>query len=564
VAEQALQLGLPSELTEEAYQEQVKQTRLAMLSEEQYLDLLLRDGLEEEAQVVEAEESLRAYAKMMWPVMEAGQPMTTGWATDAICDHLQAVSEGHILNLGIFVPPGMAKSALTCVYFPTWEWGPRKMPHLRYITASYSEDLTLGTNRLSRALIDSDVYRKWWRKGSDGSELWTIDPKQDTKTEFATNKMGFRFATSTGGTITGKRGHRLIFDDLHSAQQAESDAIRTGQVTWFRESAQNRVVDAQTRKILIMQLLNANDAGAVAKELGWTILCLPMRYEHDHPLVWVGGPKYEKLSRGRVRLVQWGKGDPRAEERGGEGDGQLLFPERFPEDMVADLEEAMGDYATAGQFQQRPTPRGGGMFKKVDEIEPVYAHDIPYENLIIARGWDFAGSKKKGSAYTASAKVGLDRETGTLYILHGEMDRFSPDELEAAIVDRAEEDGPGVLQSMPRDPAQAGMFQAHIIAQKLQGKWFEFSLETGSKEDRAKPLASQVNIGKVKMLVGTWNDKVKEQLKTFPRGKYKDIADALSRAYMAVTMAQGQSLETPEAPKVVSAQWKVEMAYRTR
>jgi len=49
--------------------------------------------------------------------------------------------------------------------------------------------------------------------------------------------------------------------------------------------------------------------------------------------------------------------DPRTEE------GELLFPARFPEDVVDRDERVMGTYATAGQFQQSPTPRGGGVIK---------------------------------------------------------------------------------------------------------------------------------------------------------------------------------------------------------
>ena len=45
--------------------------------------------------------------------------------------------------------------------------------------------------------------------------------------------------------------------------------------------------------------------------------------------------------------------DPREE------DGELLFPARFPIEVVERDEAVMGAYASAGQFQQRPAPRGG-------------------------------------------------------------------------------------------------------------------------------------------------------------------------------------------------------------
>jgi predicted phage terminase large subunit-like protein len=45
-------------------------------------------------------------------------------------------------------------------------------------------------------------------------------------------------------------------------------------------------------------------------------------------------------------------------------DGDLLFPERFSEAQVAQLEKDLGSYGAAGQLQQRPAPRGGGLFRQ--------------------------------------------------------------------------------------------------------------------------------------------------------------------------------------------------------
>lgn len=41
-----------------------------------------------------------------------------------------------------------------------------------------------------------------------------------------------------------------------------------------------------------------------------------------------------------------------------------MFPERFGEPQVKELELTLGSYATAGQLQQRPAPRGGGILKQ--------------------------------------------------------------------------------------------------------------------------------------------------------------------------------------------------------
>ncbi|MEH0888827.1 hypothetical protein V5P19_24420, partial [Enterobacter sp. UNJFSC 003] len=69
-------------------------------------------------------------------------------------------------------------------------------------------------------------------------------------------------------------------------------------------------------------------------------LCLPMEFEAER--------------RCRTRI---GFSDPRSQ------DGELLDPVRFPRETVEKLKRDMGSYAYAGQYQQRPAPREGGLFK---------------------------------------------------------------------------------------------------------------------------------------------------------------------------------------------------------
>ena len=72
--------------------------------------------------------SLAAFARQAWHVLEPAAPLKWGWCLDAICEHLEAVTNGDINRLLMNVPPGSAKSLLTGVFWPAWEWGPRNMP----------------------------------------------------------------------------------------------------------------------------------------------------------------------------------------------------------------------------------------------------------------------------------------------------------------------------------------------------------------------------------------------------------------------------------------------------
>ena len=59
--------------------------------------------------------SLAEFARRAWHVLEPGTDLKWGWALDAICLHLEAVTDGRITRLLMNVPPGSMKSLLTGV-----------------------------------------------------------------------------------------------------------------------------------------------------------------------------------------------------------------------------------------------------------------------------------------------------------------------------------------------------------------------------------------------------------------------------------------------------------------
>lgn len=277
-----------------------------------------------------ARRSLADFARMAWPVLEPATPLKWGWALDAICEHLEAVSRGECRRLLMNVPPGSMKSLLTGVVWPAWEWGPQGKPELRFLGTAHKQDLAVRDSMKCRRLIQSRWYQDRWPVALTGD--------QNAKTKFENAATGFREAMSFE-SMTGSRGDRVILDDPHSVDDANSPVKLLSGVTTFREALPSRVNNDQSAIVIVMQRLNEADVSAVAIDLGYDHLCIPMRYE-----------------KGRSKHV-FGPGDPRTVE------GDLMFPERFPEAQVLELEKTMGAYAVAGQLQQRPSPRGGGIFR---------------------------------------------------------------------------------------------------------------------------------------------------------------------------------------------------------
>ena len=74
-------------------------------------------------------------------MLEPATPFVRGLHVQAICQHLQAVTEGRIGNLIINVPPGHAKSLLTAAFWPAWVWIDN--PQICWLFASYSAQLSV-------------------------------------------------------------------------------------------------------------------------------------------------------------------------------------------------------------------------------------------------------------------------------------------------------------------------------------------------------------------------------------------------------------------------------------
>lgn len=287
------------------------------------------------------EKSLLAFVKHMWPVIEPSRDFVTGWVVEAICDHLEAVTNGHIRRLLINVPPGFTKSTLVGVMWPAWEWGPRNMPSNRYICASYSEHLTVRDNMRCKNIVMSDRYQRLW------GDRFEIASDLMSKIKFGNTATGWKLATSVGGVGVGERGDRFIIDDPHNTMEMESEASRRNTEMWFTEVVPDRLNNQQTSAIVvIMQRLHEDDVSgiAISRNMGYDHLMIPMR--HDI---------------GRHCITRLGWEDCRTE------DGELAWPERFPDQTVDELERDKGPYAFCSS-QEAPVLMADLSMKRIDEI----------------------------------------------------------------------------------------------------------------------------------------------------------------------------------------------------
>lgn len=441
--------------------------------------------------------SLSGFIREAWHVVEPSSPFIHGWHLDAIAEHLEAITDGRINRLLINVPPGTMKSLLTSVLWPAWEWGPKGRPSLRYLTTSYAEKYVKRDSRRMRDLVQSEWYRSLWPE---------VELVRAGEASFANSKTGFRegvpFASLTGG-----RGDRVIIDDPHSTESSESDADRGTTTRIFRESVPTRLNDPKTSAIIvIMQRLHEDDvSGQIMKlGLGYEHLMLPMEFEPD-----------------RACRTSIGFSDPRTVE------GELLFEARFPREVVERDKVPMGSYAVAGQFQQRPAPRSGGMFQRGD-FEIVDA--VP-ANARRVRAWDFAATQAKpGKQPDWTVGLRMAHVGGIFYVEDIRRDRWSPADVERNLKNVASQDGLNIRIRMPEDPGAAGKADAATKIKLLQGYDVKVDRPTGDKATRAKPASAQAEAGNVKLVRGPWNETFLDEVCSFPNAQFDDQVDAFADA----------------------------------
>ncbi len=189
---------------------------------------------------------------------------------------------------------------------------------------------------------------------------------------------------------------------------------------------------------------------------------------------------------------------------------------------------------------------GGALFRRhwfgiVDSIPPLVWR---------VRSWDLAATPRdeaqaRDPDYTCGVLLGKAKDR-TIYVLDVRRLRGTPQQVQALVRQTAEEDGRGTAIWMEQEPGSAGVALIdHYRRHVLQGFNFRGVRSTGSKTDRAQPLAAQAEGGAVKLLRAAWNRDLLDELETFPFGVHDDQADAIALAFLGVSSAATPSTCKP-------------------
>ena len=485
------------------------------------------DAQLEEIERVRCERSLYTFLEKAWRYIDPA-PFQGGMPIEAVAEHLEAVADGQIRNLMINIPPRCCKSTLTSVAFPAWVWAQSdgtstSGPGTQFLTGSYAFNLATRDAVKSRRLITSPWYQKHWGK------RFKLTSDQNTKVRYDNDHGGYRLITSVEAQVTGEGGNIIIIDDPNAAQEAFSEATIQNTIDWWDNAMSTRLNDQRTGAyIVIQQRLSEEDLTGhiLSKEAGeWTHLCLPMRYESD---------------RSFVTSIGWQ--DPRTDE------GALLWPERFGETEVKRLESKLGGpWAVAGQLQQRPEPKGGGVIKR--EWWKLWdANHYPMMDFIVA-SLDGAFTTKaendpsamtvfgvfSGDVVAQNIKTGL-KESERSYaaqspkamLMNGWSERLELHELVLKVADTCRK---MKVDKLLIENKANGISVAQELRRLFAHENFMVQLVDPKGIDKLARLYSVQHLFAEGMIYAPdreWAEKVISQVGTFPKGKHDDLVDCVS------------------------------------
>jgi predicted phage terminase large subunit-like protein len=334
-----------------------------------------------------------SFIRPCFRTLAPGKSLQMNWHILALAHHLELVRRGKIRRLIINAPPRSLKSLITSISFPAFVLG--NAPSRRIIVISYGADLAIKHANDFRAVMNAEFYHRLF----PGTR---ISSAKNTEAEVATTQHGFRLATSIDGTLTGRGGDIVIFDDPLKPIDALSDSKRDRANEFFYNTALSRLDDKNTGAfVVVMQRLHMDDlTGNLLRNSPeeWTVLNLAAIAEQDETIQ-IGDDSYH------LRRV-----------------GDLLHAERESQEMLDWLRTQLGPHIFAAQYQQAPVPVDGLMIER-QWIQRYDRRPEREPGSLVFQSWDTA--IKDGDQNDYSVCTSWLYQEKKYYLIHVLRGRFN-------------------------------------------------------------------------------------------------------------------------------------------
>jgi predicted phage terminase large subunit-like protein len=437
---------------------------------------------------------LNVFLSQSFNTIYPGKTFLDNWHIHAIVHSLELSIQGEQPRLIINLPPRQLKSFITSVVLPAFILG--QDPSAKIICISYSDELAKTLARDFKRIVESAWYLKIFPH---------VQPTKTTENEFVTAQGGFRYATSVGGTLTGRGGDFIIIDDPIKPEEANSDSTRKKANDWFQSTLFSRLDDKKRSvMIIVMQRLHVNDLTGFAQDSGgFNKLSFPAIATGDAFIPVSATDTYYRK------------------------DGEPLHAEYEDLNTLKRIRDQIGTYNFASQYQQSPETPSGGLIKQK------YIHIIDHYPKFGPDGYwwvsiDSALSTSETADYSALT-LGYSNRDGH-FVLDVKRGRWDYEMLKCKALSYVRRLGDDVTFIV--EAAGSGISLLEYM-RTAQLHWFSHQAKY-DKVVRASVvlplfLAGRVYICNVKSHNG-WVEAFINELLTFPNGRHDDQVDSLVQA----------------------------------
>jgi predicted phage terminase large subunit-like protein len=456
--------------------------------------------------------NLSSFLMKVFETVSPGDEFRPNWHIDAMTYAAERVIDRKIKRLVTTVPPRHLKSIIFSVALPAFLLG--QDPTTRIICVSYSSDLANKHAIDFRAVMNSEWYRRVFPRTA-------VSGEKDTQFETMTTARGYRYATSLGGTLTGRGADLIVLDDPQKPDEALSEAHRNSAGRWFDTTLLSRL-DSKSEGaiVMVMQRLHEDDlAGRLLEKGGWEHLKIPAIAEQGERIAAGPGRFYRRKA------------------------GSVIDPQRETSEDLERLRKSMGELLFSAQYQQEPLPLAGNLikakwFREYDVAPGSYSHsDIQVISIDTAMKGTPSADYSVATAWQACGE--------NFYLLDLWRERVEYPDLVRA-----------VLRLRDKHPTAAFLIEdkgsGTSLIQDLRAKNYSV-MAANPKEDKV------TRVAKISVLFeagsvffpsnAPWLVGLKAELLGFPNMKYDDQVDSTTQALF--WMWQRRQYQVPFVPPII-------------
>lgn len=438
---------------------------------------------------------LMTFVKTTFQALEPGTTFADNWHIRAMIHRLEQVERGECRRLIINVPPRSMKSITVSIAFTAWMLG--RHPEKRLMAISYAQQLAEKLGDDTRAVMQS----RWFREAFPRCQIERVRAQK-----IMTSNRGYRMAGSVNGGVLGHGADLIIVDDpIKGLDAALSEAERRRVKEFWDGTLSTRLNDKRTGQVVIvMQRLHEDDlVGHVLEQEDWEVLSIPAIAEEAQTFDLGRQGAYNRTA------------------------GELLQPEREPQDVLDQLRRTLGTMNFSAQYQQKPIPAGGNAISR-EWLR--FTDKVPEAFERIVCSWDTASTIGETSDWSVGSVWGaLGVEYHLLEVMRG---RWEVPELRRRIRDLAEKHSADMTlmedtelgRALVQDLKRTGM--PGIILQKPKFDKLARLLAQSARFEAGQVLLPQS---------APWLSDYMHELLAFPSGRHDDQVDSTSQALRYLT-----------------------------